>query len=174
MEFNSWSFASFFFVVFAGYFVVPGRTRWVWLLGASLYFYGRLQPLLLLQILTATAVTYWLAIKIAEAPEKPHKRKLVTWAIWLLVGNLLVFKYTTFVNESFRSLFGVVGASYPIPYVELILPIGISFYTFQLVSYVVDVHKGTVDAERHFGIFALYVLFFPKVVAGPIERAKSL
>ena len=139
-----------------------------------MYFYGVWQPLLLLQIFGATAAGYWLGLRIEAEPDKSHRVKILTWAIWLLVGNLLVFKYTTFVNESLRSMFGWVGVPYGIPYIELLLPIGISFYTFQLISYVVDVHRGTVPAERHFGIFAVYVLFFPKLVAGPIERAKGL
>ena len=174
MAFNSTSFVWFFAIAFVVNFLLPTRFRWMWLLAASVYFYGVWQPLLLLQIFLATAAGYWLAIKIEEQPDKPHRRKITTWAVLLFVGNLFVFKYTSFVNETFRTMFGWAGVPYDIPVINLLLPIGISFYTFQLISYVVDVHRGTVKAERHFGIFALYVCFFPKLVAGPIERAKHL
>lgn len=174
MAFNSWQFVSFFAVAFVVYFLWPPKLRWIWLLAASIYFYGVWQPLLLLQIFAATAAGYWLALRIEKEPDKPHKKKILTWSVLLLVGNLFVFKYTGFVNESLRSMFGWVGVGYGVPEIKLLLPIGISFYTFQLVSYVVDVYRGTVPAERHFGIFAVYVCFFPKLVAGPIERPKSL
>ncbi len=174
MAFNSSHFIWFFLAAFTGYYLCPPRHRWMWLLGASIYFYGIWQPLLLALVLAATGVGYWLALKIEAEPDKPHRKKLTTAAIVLLVSNLLVFKYTSFVNESIRSVLGWVDVPYGVPYVQLILPLGISFYTFQLISYVVDVHRKTVPAERHFGIFALYVMFFPKLVAGPIERAKGL
>ncbi|MDD9939523.1 MAG: MBOAT family protein [Myxococcales bacterium] len=174
MAFNSWQFIAFFPLVFLVHYALPQRLRWMWLLTTSVYFYGIFQPLLLLQILLATAAGYFLALKIEAEPDGTHKKKILAWAVYLLIGNLFVFKYTSFVNESVRDLLSWFGVSYGVPEVHLLLPIGISFYTFQLVSYVVDVYRGTVPAERHFGIFALYVCFFPKLVAGPIERAKSL
>lgn len=173
MAFNSLAFLVFFPIVLVGYYVLPHRGRWVWLLAASIYFYGNAQPIYLLQFLAATALSYLLALKIEQEPDKPRKKRLLTTGVVLLVANLFVFKYTSFFNETLRTAFGWAGANYPVPVISLILPIGISFYTFQLISYLVDVFRGTA-AERHFGLFALYTSFFPKVVSGPIERAKNL
>jgi len=163
----------FIAIVAVVHFALPRRARWVWLLASSLFFYGLAEPLFLVQILAATALSYWFAIKIESAPDKKAKQALLWPAIFLLVGNLIVFKYTPFFNETLRGLFGIVKVEYPIPELHWLLPIGISFYTFQLVSYLVDVLRGA-KAERKFGIFALYVSFFPKLVAGPIERGKNL
>jgi len=173
LAFNSFQFLVFFPVVFAVYFLLPHRARWGWLLLASLYFYGVWPPLALVQILGAAAVTFYLALRIDQAKDKPEKKKIQRIGVVLLVLNLVVFKYTGFFNESVRSVFGWFGAGYPIPVVHLLLPLGISFYTFSLISYLIDVANG-MKAERHAGIFALYVTYFPKLVAGPIERAKTL
>src|SRR5690606_9813666 len=100
---------------------------------------------------------------------KRRKRSLLTLGIALLVANLALFKYSAFANESLRSVLGWLGLPYPVPVFNALLPVGISFYTFQLISYLVDVYRG-MTTERHLGIFAVYVTFFPKVVAGPIER----
>lgn len=174
MVFNSALFLVFFPIVLCVYYLVAPRLRWGWLLLASLYFYGVSAPAYLLQILVATAVTYWLARKIESTTDEAPRRRLTMLSVCLLLANLAVFKYTAFVNESLRALFGWVSLPYDLPVVRILLPIGISFYTFQLISYVVDVSRKTVPAERHLGVFALFVLFFPKMVAGPIERAKSL
>jgi D-alanyl-lipoteichoic acid acyltransferase DltB (MBOAT superfamily) len=147
--------------------------RWVWLLAASVYFYGVAQPIYILQILGATAVAYFFAFQVEQAEDKQTKQRYRAIAIGLLVLNLVAFKYTSFLNETFRSMTGWAGASWPIPHIDILLPIGISFYTFQLISYLADVFRGD-KAERHFGVFALYVAFFPKLVAGPIERARNL
>jgi alginate O-acetyltransferase complex protein AlgI len=171
--FNSFQFLLYFPVVLGGYFALPARMRWIWLLVASIYFYGLSQPLLLLQITAATALAFHLARKVELEEDKTAKKRLATIGIVLLVLNLFVFKYTGFVNESLRSVFGWFEAPYPVPVINLILPIGISFYTFQLIGYLVDVLRGA-KAERNFGFLSLFVLFFPKLVAGPIERQKNL
>lgn len=173
MAFNSLQFLAFFPIVVAVFFLLPHRARWGWLLLASLYFYGLWQPVLLLQMLAATLVTYLFGLRIERAPDKKQRKSILKLAVVLLVGNLFAFKYTSFVNESFRGLFEAIGIDYPIPTVHLLLPLGISFYTFLLIGYLVDVSNG-LKAERHFGIFALFVTFFPKIVAGPIERSKNL
>ncbi|HEY0941150.1 MAG TPA: MBOAT family O-acyltransferase [Steroidobacter sp.] len=173
MVFHSLQFLTFFAVVVAVYFAAPLRSRWIVLLGASLYFYGVSEPFYLVQILAATALSFWLGLKIEAAPDKPAKKRLVTFGIVALAANLIVFKYTSFFNETLRSLFGMAGWSYSIPVLQILLPIGISFYTFQLIGYLVDVFRGS-KAEHHAGRFALFVTFFPKLVAGPIERGKNL
>ena len=173
MAFISREFAIFFTIVAVVYFLLPKRGRWVWLLASSIYFYGAAEPAFVAQILAAAFVTYYLGLKIQSASDQARKRSFLTLGICLLVANLAVFKYTGFLNESFRSLFAALGLSYPIPTISILLPIGISFYTFLLIGYLVDVFRGT-QAERHLGIFSLYVLFFPKLIAGPIERTKNL
>ena len=173
MVFNSLEFLVFFAVVVGLYYAVPHRARWVLLLAASGYFYGLLNPIPLLQLLLATAGTYYLAIKIEGTADKPAKSRLMKIGIVLLALNLIVFKYTGFVTDSLRNATGWFGVKLPLPVVQIALPLGISFYTFQLIAYLVDVARGA-KAERHAGIFALFITFFPKLVAGPIERAKNL
>ena len=174
MDFTSLRFAAFFALVFVTHLLVPQRMRWLWLLAASVYFYGAFFPPMLLQVAAATAVGFVFGQWIEQATDPERKRRLLVISLVLIVGNLVVSKYLSFVNESFRTLFASLGLNYGVPEVHVLLAIGISFYTFQLVSYVVDVYRGQQAAERHFGHFALYVTFFPKVVAGPIERAKAL
>jgi alginate O-acetyltransferase complex protein AlgI len=173
MSFNSPEFVLFFLLVAGTTFFVPQRWRWGFLLAASCYFYGVWNWLVLAQLVAVIGLSYWFGLRIEAETDAVRKRRWTTAAIVLLAGNLFVFKYTAFANESLRALFGGVGLSYPVPVLRLLLPIGISFYTFQLIGYIVDTYKGG-KAERHLGVFALFVLFFPKLVAGPIERSKGL
>jgi alginate O-acetyltransferase complex protein AlgI len=174
VAFISTQFVIFFLVVAVVHFMLPPRARWIWLLAASLFCYGLAEPIFLVQILAATGLSFWLAKKMEAAPDKKAKQPLMALGVVALAANLVVFKYTPFFNESFRALFGFADLEYPFPELRWLLPIGISFYTFQLISYLIDVFRGQQKAERNFGIFTLYVTFFPKIVAGPIERAKSL
>ena len=174
MAFISTQFLIFLLVVTAVHFMLPVRARWIWLLAASLFFYGLAEPIYLIQILAATGVSFWLGKRIEAAPDKKAKQRVMALGVLLLAANLVVFKYTPFLNETLRSLLGMANVEYPVPELQWLLPIGISFYTFQLISYLVDVFRGQQKAEREFGAFALYVTFFPKLVAGPIERAKNL
>ena len=173
MVFISEQFLAFFAVTVLSYYCLPLRLRWIWLLLASIFFYAYAQPLYLLQMLATTGAVYWLGLKLEQAEDNQRKQGLMAIGVALLVANLFVFKYASFFNESFRSVFGVVGAEYPVPFFQILLPLGISFYTFQLISYLIDVYRGD-TAERHLGHFGLYVAFFPKIVAGPIERARNL
>jgi D-alanyl-lipoteichoic acid acyltransferase DltB (MBOAT superfamily) len=173
LVFNSLQFVAFYAVAALGYFVLPVRFRWMWLLAASFYFYGVAQPAYLLLILAATAVAFFAAQKIEAAAEKPQKQRWLWAAIALLAGNLLLFKYTSFINETIRAALNLAGTEYPVGVISILMPIGISFYTFQLIGYLLDVFRGA-KAERHAGIFALYVTFFPKMISGPIERGRNL
>ena len=173
MPFLSYTFVAFFTIVACVNFMLPRAWRWAWLLAASLVFYGWGSPAFVLQLIAATGVAFYAGLKMDAAPDKPAKQKIMTVAVVALLLNLLVFKYTGFFNESFRGLFSAVGLTYPVPVLDLPLPLGVSFYTFLLVGYVVDVFRGT-KAEKNFGIFALFSAFFPKVVSGPIERGKQL
>lgn len=174
MAFVSVQFVVFFLVVAAVHFMLPARTRWIWLLAASLFCYGLAEPVFLVQILAATGLSFWLAKRIEAAADRKAKQKIMAVGVILLTANLLVFKYVPFLNETLRAILGIARIEYPVPELHWLLPIGISFYTFQLISYLVDVFRGQQKAEQNFGVFALYVTFFPKIVAGPIERAKNL
>jgi D-alanyl-lipoteichoic acid acyltransferase DltB (MBOAT superfamily) len=171
--FVSWEFVTFFVVVAAAYFCLPLRLRWVWLLGASLFFYASAGPLFLIKIVAATAVTYAIALQLEKATGSTRRQLLMGAGVGLLVLNLFVFKYASFLNESTRTLLAAFNIDYAAPSFQLLLPLGISFYTFQLIGYLIDVSRGE-KAERNFGHFALFVTFFPKLVAGPIERARGL
>lgn len=173
MAFNSLQFLAFFVIVLAGYVLMPARARWVWLLAASLFFYGFAGPVFLIQILAATAVAYFAAFAIERNEVRQKKQVVLGGAIVLLAANLVAFKYAAFFNGLIETTFGWAGAAGSAPLLQLLMPLGISFYTFQLIGYLIDVFRGA-KAERHFGIFSLFVLLFPKVVSGPIERAKNL
>ena len=175
MLFNSLHFLVFFPLVAAAFFALPHRHRWMLLLAASYYFYGSWRAEYLLLLMASTGVD-WAAGLGMEAARTPKRRK--AWLAASLAGNLgmlAYFKYAGFLADSLQALVAplgiVIGDSAAL---HPLLPVGISFYTFQSVGYTIDVYRGTVPAERHLGKFALYVSFFPQLVAGPIERAGAL
>jgi alginate O-acetyltransferase complex protein AlgI len=174
VAFNSIQYLLFFLTCVCVFFALPQRFRLDWLLIASLFFYASGDPVILVHLIAVIAISYALALKISAETDPLKRKRWMIGTILLLVGNLFVFKYTVFVSDNLRSLAQAAGVPYPVPTFRLLLPIGISFYTFSLVSYVVDIYKGTIAAERRFNVFALYVSFFPKIVAGPIERARTL
>ncbi len=174
MAFNSFHFAAFFPIVLILYFSVPRTLRPGLLFIASCYFYMAWRPEYIVLLLGATLVCFYGGLKVAEAEQESAKRRYTTICLLLLLGVLFVFKYFNFANDSVREVVSWTGGSYPIGAIDLILPIGISFYTFQLLSYVIDVQRGATGPERSLGTFALYGSFFPQLVAGPIERANNL
>ncbi len=125
-------------------------------------------------LLISTGAAYVTGLGIGRA-ENIRTKKIFLWScITLLLGILFSFKYFNFVSVSVRDLCAGLSIPIQIPFSYLLLPIGISFYTFQKISYIVDVYHGKVKAEKHFGIFAVYSCFFPQLVAGPIERPQHL
>lgn len=174
MLFNSLHFVLYFPIVVAAYFLLPFRYRWAFLLGASYYFYMCWKPEYVLLLLFSTFIDYYAALQIGKS-ENPRTRKLfLTLSMSTNLGTLFLFKYFNFLNASTRALFEHFNIFYNVPMFELLLPVGISFYTFQTMSYVIDVYRGEQPAEKHLGMFALYVTFFPQLVAGPIERSTTL
>ena len=168
MLFNSLQFLAFFPVVVAVYWLLPQKLRNLFLLIASYYFYMSWEPAYALLILFSSITTYLGALYI----EKWQKHKKRATAI-CIVANLLmlfVFKYLGFAGEILRDCLGINAISLP----TLLLPVGISFYAFQTIGYIIDVHRGEVKAERNLLIYMLFVAFFPQLVAGPIERAKNM
>ncbi|RKD21938.1 D-alanyl-lipoteichoic acid acyltransferase DltB, MBOAT superfamily [Caminicella sporogenes DSM 14501] len=174
MLFNSLKFLIFFPSVVVIYFIVPYRFRWLLLLGASYYFYMSWKPEYIVLIIISTLIDYFLSLKMGKITEKRKRKKYLILSIISNLGILFVFKYFNFFNNSLRMVFQQFNLYYGIPNFKLLLPVGISFYTFQTLSYTIDVYKGNREPEKHFGIFALYVSFFPQLVAGPIERSERL
>jgi len=172
MLFNSLEFLLFFVIVSAAYFLLPHRYRWILLLLSSCYFYMSFVPAYIL-ILLFTIVTGYLAGIYMET--RPHKKRAFFIAgLTANIGILAFFKYYNFLNENIGFLLGGFGLNNPVPYLNIILPIGLSFHTFQEMSYLIEVYRGKQKAERHFGIFSVYVMFYPQLVSGPIERPQNL
>lgn len=169
MSFDSADYLVFLPLVFALHWLCPAKGRWVVLLAASCFFYMSWNaPLALL--LLAVIGTSWLAgLALARAERPAGRRLILVLALGVCLGLLGYFKYFNFLARTLSALLG--GAWDPW---DIILPMGCSFYTFQAVSYVIDVYRRDLAAERHFGYYALYISFFPQLVAGPIERAGDL
>jgi alginate O-acetyltransferase complex protein AlgI len=174
MLFNSLHFLIFFPVVLAVYFFVPHKYRWVLLLVASYYFYMAWKPIYAVLIFTSTVIDYTVAICMGKTDSQEKRKKYLLISVLLNLGILFTFKYFNFFADSLGFFFQQFGTGYELPMLHLLLPIGISFYTFQTISYSIHVYRGDIKPEKHFGIFALYVTFFPQLVAGPIERAMNL
>jgi len=174
MLFNSLSFAIFLPIVFILYWLLPHRFRWVLLLIASYYFYMSWNIKYVVLILATTVVSYVTAI-LLERTENLHSKKLyLAIAATISLGILFFFKYFNFFQENVIALFNQFAIQLHPTTLNLLLPVGISFYTFQTMSYVIDVYKGAVPAEHHFGKYATFISFFPQLVAGPIERTSNL
>ena len=174
MVFNSLIFLIFYPIVLLLYRIIPLKWRWVMLLIASYYFYAGWQPDLIYLIWFSTLLSYLCAIGIEKAEKKNVKKFLLVVALVASFAVLLFYKYFNFLSENVVSLLNLIGFSVPDFSLNLILPVGISFYTFQTLSYVIDVYRGSIKAERHLGYYALFVSFFPQLVAGPIERPENL
>ncbi|MGB3526594.1 MAG: MBOAT family O-acyltransferase [Flavobacteriales bacterium] len=174
MLFNSFQFLCIFFpLVTTLYFVVPHRWRWAVLLGASCWFYMAFVPVYILILAFTILVDYFAGIWI-ERNEGRTRKLLLTASIIANVGVLAFFKYFNFLNESIAVAVRGMGFHYGVPDLGIILPIGLSFHTFQSLSYTIEVYRKHQKAEHRFGIFALYVMFYPQLVAGPIERPENL
>ena len=173
MIFNSWEFALFFPLVTVLYFVLPHKFRWMLLLLASCLFYMTFIPVYILILLFTIVVDYFAGIFIEKS--EGHRRKVfLTASIIVNVGALVFFKYFNFINGNMLELARLVHWNYPIGALNIILPIGLSFHTFQAMSYTIEVYRGKQKAEKHFGLYSLYVMFYPQLVAGPIERPQNL
>ncbi|MCA9403641.1 MAG: MBOAT family protein [Candidatus Omnitrophica bacterium] len=174
MIFNSYTFLIFFVSVATSYFIIPHRFRWLLLLLASYYFYMCWRPEYIILIIFSTLIDYFAGIKIGQISEKHRRRKYLILSLATNLGLLFSFKYFNFFNDSLRMAFQKFNLFYGVPDFDVLLPVGISFYTFQTLSYTIDVYRGERAPEKHLGIFALYVAFFPQLVAGPIERSTRL
>ncbi len=168
MLFNSFSFALFFPIVTILYFLLPQRLRWAHLLAASCLFYMAFVPIYIAILGFTIVVDYLAGILIAQA-QGLRRRLYLAASIVANVGVLAVFKYYDFLTDNVSWLTGA-----RLHHLSILLPIGLSFHTFQAMSYTIEVYRGNQQPERHFGIYALYVMFYPQLVAGPIERPQNL
>ena len=173
MLFNSAAFLIFFPVVTTAYFLLPHRFRWILLLAASCYFYMSFIPEYILILAVTITVDYFAGLGL-EKFEGRKQRWVLIASIVSNVGMLAFFKYFNFANENLAALANFIGWNYPIQSLSILLPIGLSFHTFQSLSYTIEVYRGNQKAERHFGYLALYVLYYPQLVAGPIERPQNI
>ena len=174
MLFNSFNFFFLFFpIVTILYYLLPGKYRWIMLLAASCFFYMCFVPIYILILLITILIDYFAAIAIHRAQGKTKKMFLVVSIVSTCVV-LLIFKYFNFVNDNLRFVANSFHWNYSIPMLKLLLPIGLSFHTFQSLSYVIEVYRGNQKPEPHFGIYSLYVMFYPQLVAGPIERPQNM
>lgn len=176
MLFNSFEFLLFFPVVTIGYYLIGGG-NWQknsWLLVVSCYFYLNLNPVYGILLFAIIGLTYGCGRYLEKASTDKAKKQLLTICLLLNFSSLFIFKYYNFVNESIYSLMFAIGLRWEVPYLNVLLPVGISFFTFQAAGYIIDVYRGNIKAEKNFLTYALFVSFFPVILAGPIQRAKVL
>lgn len=174
MLFNSMTFAVFLIAAFILYHIVPARYRWIFLLAASYAFYMNLHVAYGLLLLFTTTLTYFLALSLEKAKDRHEKIRYLLGGILPLVCILLVFKLGAPAINRLNALVDAGRLSMQPLTVRILLPAGVSFYFFQSMGYLIDVYRGKIRAERHFGYYALFVSFFPQLLAGPIGRADSL
>ena len=174
MLFNSLTFLVFALIVIPLFFMLAHKHRWKMLLLASCIFYMYLIPIYILVLFAIITIDYFAAIQIQKSKPK-NKKKFLLISICANLGILFFFKYFNFFIDNLNHLNNVLPfLKSRISHLDIILPIGLSFHTFQAISYVVEVYRGKQIPEKSYGIYALYVMFFPQLVAGPIERPQNL
>lgn len=173
MTFNSLDFLIFYPIVLLLHFLLPLKYRWIGLLGASLLFYMWWSAPLFFLIFFTTMVSWLCSVAIEKTDDQRRKKLYLTLTLIASLGVLFFFKYYNFLAGSAMSIGALFGAEFDAT-LNLILPVGISFYTFQTLSYAIDVYRGDIKTEHHFGYYFLFVTFFPQLVAGPIERPDNL
>jgi alginate O-acetyltransferase complex protein AlgI len=174
MLFNSIDFLIFFPATVLLFFLLPHRYRWLHLLLASCIFYTAFIPAYIFILFFLIIIDYAAALFIQKA-EGRRRKLFLAISIIANVGFLSVFKYYNFFAENINELIAYAGITInTLPYLHIILPVGLSFHTFQAMSYTIEVYRKNQEAEKHFGIYALYVMFFPQLVAGPVERPQNM
>lgn len=174
MLFNSFTYLLFFPVVCIIYYLLPQKSRWYFLLGSSYFFYMNWEPIYALLIMLSTVITFYCAKYIHKNEDSKTRKRLLLISIVLNFGILFLFKYYNFLTQSIFDGLSLMHVRIVFPEFKLLLPVGISFYTFQAVGYSIDVYYRKLKPEAKFGKYALFVSFFPQLVAGPIERATNL
>lgn len=174
MLFNSLHFLIFFPIVVTLYFIIPHRFRWILLLTSSYYFYMSWKAEYAILIMISTLAGYFTSQQIEKAETTGKKKLFLSISLIANLGMLFGFKYFNFFNESISRFLQSISIPFHPLTLKVLLPVGISFFTFQTLSYSIDVYRGKIKPEKNLGKFALYISFFPQLVAGPIERAENL
>lgn len=178
MAFNSFEFIVYTLGIAAVYYLIPRKVRYIWLLVASVFFYSLWSVPNTLLLLASATVTYFCGMRCdmgagdGQAPTAGNRKGWLVFGVLALVSELFVFKYLRFFLSQINAVFGWINPEWQrFPEVRLLMPIGISFYVFQSIGYLVDVYKGKIQAERNILRFLLFITFFPKIIQGPIERS---
>lgn len=174
MLFNTISFVYFLPIVIVLYYLIPHKYRWIMLLAASYYFYMSWKVEYVFLIIISTLIDYFSGLRMDKLKDKKSRLPYLLLSLFSNLGLLFYFKYFNFFSENINQIFQHLNVLHGLPTTKVLLPVGISFYTFQTLSYSIDVYFGKQKAEHHLGYFALYVSFFPQLVAGPIERFSRL
>ncbi len=173
MIFTSLEFIVFLFVLILLYYQVRKSHQWFVMLLASSVFLGHLSVNFLVYTYLVIALNFFLGQYIDRQPDKKRRYHLYIGGIVFNIGQLVFFKYINFLIENFNAFIGIFNQGNAFAYMDIILPVGISYYTFECIGYLIEVYRGSSKSEKHPGLFASYILFFPKLLAGPIERARS-
>lgn len=175
MLFNSFDFLIFFPIVLMVYFIIPKKVRYIWLLITSYFFYMCWNAEYALLLLASTMITYGAGLFIDRWKDNMKRKKaMVAVSLILNFGILFFFKYAMFAMDSLHAIISKIGVTMDVSGFDILLPVGISFYIFQAVGYTMDVYRGKIAAEKNPLRYALFVSFFPQLVAGPIERSTNL
>ena len=174
MIFNSFSYLIFFPVVTLLYFVLPRKIRWVWLLVSSYYFYMNWHAEYALLMAASTLVTYICALAVSRIAKPKARKAVLVGGIVFNLGMLGYFKYTGMFIDVLNRVCGALGFALRLPQVDILLPVGISFYTFQTLSYTIDVYRREVKTEHNIIDFGAYVVMFPQLIAGPIVKYRDV
>jgi alginate O-acetyltransferase complex protein AlgI len=174
MLFNSLPFLLFYVIVTISYFKLSQQYRWMLLLGASCYFYMAFVPIYILILGFTIVIDYYAGIYLEKITDHRRRKRFLILSLMANIGVLAVFKYYNFIAFNINEVFSHANGASPVSYLKILLPIGLSFHTFQAMSYTIEVYRGNQKAEKHFGIYALYVMFYPQLVAGPIERPQNI
>ena len=171
MLFSTAAFAVFMTVIFLAYWLLPHKYRWIFILMANAWFYISYDVRYLAVILVTMLASYICAILIEKQDVAKKKKIIMTTGVVVTLSLLLVFKYLNFALYTVAKVLNRLSIPMQETTLRLIMPVGISFYTFMAVGYIIDVYKGKTQAVRHFGKYAIFVSFFPNISSGPIERA---
>jgi D-alanyl-lipoteichoic acid acyltransferase DltB (MBOAT superfamily) len=174
MLFNSLTFLYFFILVLTVNYLLPLRMRNGWVLAASFLFYASWSPIYILLLLVTAAIDYVVAQQMGRLPDRASRRPWLIGSMIFSLGSLGFFKYSNMALATAGSLASWLGSSWRPPMLDVILPLGISFYTFETISYGVDVYRGDLQPKKSFFQYLSFLMFFPKLIAGPIVRASEL
>ncbi len=174
MGFTSLNFLVFFPILFLVFYITPLKFRWLILLCASYFFYINIKPVFAILMASVTLTTYIFTQLMDKSQNESRKKVFMLINIVLILLPLFFFKYFIFINNGIVALLESYNLRWPLPEIKLLLPVGISFYTFMAIGYTIDVYNEEIESEKNIGILALFISFFPLLLSGPIERAKNM